>query len=153
MNNPFLLTVNRIKHHAGGIGGELIHKGKRICFTFERPYYPNTTEKSCIRNGYYLGFIRDRRNVTKENKEWRIQLNVPGRANIQFHRGTILSHSVGCILVGTSFTENGLSGDYSGWINLLNAVYNHFGTTDLKYFKNRIVHIRFQGLDIPESSL
>lgn len=151
MKKELFLTLNRLRKVQNGIGGELIYNGKRICYTLERPYNSNSNNISCIPNGLFSGYIRDRGLVAANNKEWRIELNnVPNRNVIQFHRGTIPTHSDGCILIGSSLTETGLIGDYGGWIKLMNTVYNHFGTYDLKNLKNSRVVIRFQGLGVPE---
>ena len=67
--------------------------------TLERPWLDNAVGVSCIPAGFYK-FTRDHHG---RFKWWKI-LYVEGRTHIEFHIGSKVSHSEGCIL----FTREGL---------------------------------------------
>ncbi|URC15398.1 transpeptidase [Paraglaciecola Antarctic JLT virus 2] len=81
--------------------------------TLERPWLENQTSISCIPAGHYK-FIRD----THGRFQWFRVLDVPRRTHIEFHEGSLPSHSEGCIL---------LSHD------ALTAMMWFFGDTELQY--------------------
>jgi hypothetical protein len=62
--------------------------------TLERPWLNNRVSVSCIPEGTYQ-VRRDR----VGRFTWFAVQNVPGRTNIEFHLGTLPTHSEGCILM------------------------------------------------------
>jgi len=62
--------------------------------TLERPWLKNQTSISCIPAGHYK-FIRD----THGRFQWFRVLDVLERTHIEFHEGSLPSHSKGCILL------------------------------------------------------
>ena len=98
--------------------GELKVDGRPIGRTLEYPWRGNATwqdgqkkgwnffHTSCVREGIYQGLLRsDHRN--HGSVQWRVELEgTVGRVAIQFHSGnTLIKHSEGCILVGTSLVH------------------------------------------------
>ncbi len=96
--------------------------GEEICQTFEPPWENNETDVSCIPPGEYKAFVRPRRGGI------RIQLidkpEVKRRA-VQIHTGNDLTHTAGCILVGTKIDkEVGLvEGSQDAMIKLMEKIF------------------------------
>lgn len=65
--------------------------------TLEPPNKDNQRNISCIPYGQY----RVKRNTTGRFQYYGIE-NVPNRSNIEIHKGTLPSHSDGCILLLTN---------------------------------------------------
>lgn len=70
--------------------------GAFTCLTLELPDRGNAQNVSCIPPGKYQGYYRS----SPSNGPVVELLNVPGRSYIQIHRGSFLSNTRGCILVG-----------------------------------------------------
>lgn len=76
----------------------------QVCVTLEEPDRDNASNVSRIPAGRFDGFKRlspSRGYVVPELK------NVPGRTNIQIHKGNTTEDTLGCILVGTDYGKNG----------------------------------------------
>ena len=69
--------------------------------TLERPWLANKPNVSCIPEGTYH-CVRD---LNGRFQYFRVE-DVEGRTNIEWHGGTVPSHSAGCILVGTGHTTS-----------------------------------------------
>ena len=69
--------------------------------TIERPWLNNLANKSCIPEGEYVCTYLDRSASGKYKRVWHVQ-NVEGRTGILFHRGNLVRHSLGCIILGLS---------------------------------------------------
>jgi hypothetical protein len=67
--------------------------------TLERPWRNNRTDISCIPPGEYKCRFK---NSKKHGPVYEI-LNVPGRTNILIHKGNKVSHTKGCIIIGSEF--------------------------------------------------
>ena len=79
--------------------GVLINEGIPYALTLERPWLENMANVSCIPAGTYKAI----RHVSpKFGMTFWLQ-DVPGRAEILFHKGNVTTDSSGCILVGESF--------------------------------------------------
>lgn len=72
-----------------------------ILYTLERPWLNNERNKSCIPEGTYTCTYLERSASGKYKKTYHVQ-NVPDRMGILVHKGNLVSHTLGCILVGTS---------------------------------------------------
>lgn len=79
--------------------------GLPICFTLELPYKDNRVDESCIPCGAYVcsHYSSDR------FKDAYYIGNVEGRSNILIHKGNSLKETTGCILVGKSMKQKGLT--------------------------------------------
>ena len=79
--------------------GVLINEGIPYALTLERPWLENMPNVSCIPCGIYKAI----RHVSPKFGETFWLQDVPGRAEILFHKGNVTTDSSGCILVGESF--------------------------------------------------
>lgn len=77
--------------------------GKPICKTLELPWKENKRAISCIPEGTYR-VIKQEPKPDRPYSYFRLP-EVPGRSGILIHRGTNPSHSKGCILVASRFTN------------------------------------------------
>jgi hypothetical protein len=102
------MKLTLIRSHKGTdcCKGDLFaHDGERICVTLEEPHRDTNgdgiTDKgcSCIPAGTYPWF---KRKSPKRGYEVVELKGVPGRTNVQIHVGNNLSHTEGCILVGSA---------------------------------------------------
>lgn len=99
------LVVTRIKAYDNSIIGTLSVNGTQICYTLEEAWRNNQKGHSCVGLGSYTAFLRYTSNKSK--REWCFQLNdANGRSAIQVHIGNKPEHTEGCILVGTTYSEN-----------------------------------------------
>jgi hypothetical protein len=89
------LIRRRYKTHAFGI---LVVNGT-VFRTLERPWLDNRSNVSCIPNGEYECSYLPRSGSGRYVKVWHVRA-VPDRSGILIHRGNLVSHSKGCILVG-----------------------------------------------------
>lgn len=90
--------------------GEFILKDEKgtvliKCKTLELPWVNNERQKSCIPSGSYDVVVRT---SPKHSKHYHI-LNVPNRTYILIHTGNYHTQILGCILVGSDFTD--INGD------------------------------------------
>ncbi len=77
--------------------------GKIVCKTLELPWKENKKSVSCIPEGTYLTMLQPPK---ADRKYFYFRLPVvPGRSGILIHRGTNPTHSKGCILVASRFTN------------------------------------------------
>jgi len=97
----FNVVVNRRFAFPEGMIGELSVNGSFVCYTLELAWLWNQNFKSCVPPGKYNGFLRH-----DHTDKWRIELTgVPGhREHVQIHIGNFPRDTVGCVVVGTSYT-------------------------------------------------
>ena len=94
------MIVHLIRHYyKTHTFGTLIVDGKAF-YTLERPDLGNQRNISCFPAGVYKVNYMPRSASGKYRKVWHVQ-NVPGRGGILIHNGNLVSHTKGCILVGT----------------------------------------------------
>lgn len=99
------LLITRFKAYDQSVIGTLSVNGTQICYTLEEAWRNNRKGHSCVSLGTYGAFIRY--TSSKAKREWCFQLNdANGRTAIQIHIGNKPSHTEGCVLVGTSYSEN-----------------------------------------------
>ena len=99
------LQIKRFKATDLSVIGTLSVNGQQLCYTLEEAWRNNQKGHSCVGLGTYSAFIRY--NSSKSKREWCFQLHdANGRTAIQIHIGNQPSHTEGCILVGTSYSEN-----------------------------------------------
>jgi hypothetical protein len=89
-------TLKRTSSDDSTTFGELYIVDERICHTLEPPWRDNQENISCIPAGTY---IVKRHVSSRFGKVWELQ-DVEGRTRIYIHRGNIVRHTKGCILVG-----------------------------------------------------
>ena len=87
-----------------GTFGELICNDIPLCNTLELPWKNNQQNISCIPPGKYK--VKRHKSQSKGNVFW-LQ-NVKDRTYVYIHTGNWTHEILGCILVGTSHTKNGL---------------------------------------------
>ena len=95
--------------------GVLINEGYPFALTLERAWLENMPNVSCIPAGRYKAI----RHLSPKFGETFWLQDVPGRAEILFHKGNVDDHSQGCILIGESFSyvlgENGIGSSAAGF--------------------------------------
>ena len=72
----------------------------------ERPWKNNKVRESCIPVGTYKALPLDRSGSGKYIDVWHIQ-DVEGRTEILIHAGNLVSHSLGCVIIGSERGELG----------------------------------------------
>ena len=99
--------------------GVLINEGIPFALTLERPWLENMPNVSCIPAGHYKAV---RHHSPRFGDTFWIQ-DVPGRAEILFHKGNVAADSHGCILIGESFNyvmgEAGITSSAQGFKEFL----------------------------------
>jgi len=106
MNGPLpnYTLVREASSNKGTLGEILNPDGSHLCYTCERPWLNNISDRSCIPAGTY-GCVPH--NSDEHPDTWELQ-NVPGRSSILIHNGNTENDSLGCIIVGaTQGTLNG----------------------------------------------
>jgi len=83
--------------------GELLDDlGQHLAVTLELPWLENQDDVSCIPEGVYTCRYR----WSRKHKCFLFGVDVPGRDDIEIHIGNWPHDTEGCILVGTSFSED-----------------------------------------------
>ena len=82
------------------VAGTLIFESGDVFNMLERPWLNNRSNVSCIPWGTYETFFLPRSGSGKYRKVWHLQ-NVKSRSGVLIHSGNLVSHSRGCLLVGT----------------------------------------------------
>lgn len=89
--------------------------------TLERPWLNNRVNVSCIPEGvYYVNRDKEGRFKYYEVSE------VEGRSGIEFHAGNFVEHSMGCILVGERFNDQGIANSN----NAINELLSYIGDSN-----------------------
>jgi hypothetical protein len=68
--------------------------------TIERPWLDNKQNVSCIPTGKYEADFLPRSGSGKYRNVYHVK-EVPGRSGILIHNGNLVSHSRGCIIIGS----------------------------------------------------
>ena len=68
--------------------------------TIERPWLNNRSNISCIPEGHYITKYLPRSSSGKYKRVWHVQ-SVLKRSGILIHNGNFVSHSRGCLILGT----------------------------------------------------
>jgi hypothetical protein len=99
----FLLT--RIEHDALATRGELHYLPAPgfLAHTLELPWRDNARCLSCIPTGTYPLRLRDEGGFAQRYGHAMVEIVVPDRSFILFHRGNYHRDTKGCILVGNSY--------------------------------------------------
>lgn len=103
------ITLKRVGVCRHGTFGVLIKDGLPLCVTLEDLWKLNQTNISCIPPGTYKCVRFD---GAKFKGVWILQ-GVPARSYILIHSGNTSNDTHGCILVGDSFSDNGIGGSKS----------------------------------------
>jgi hypothetical protein len=96
-----------------GTFGQLFDSERRqLCVTLELPWRNNEHDRSCIPAGTYT--LRRRFSPKHQGEVFEVE-GVPDRADIELHVGNFVDDSLGCILLGSTFTtfdsgQHGISG-------------------------------------------
>ncbi len=96
MNKAYLLR--QFKSNLVTLGYLFI--GGEVFRTLERPWKNNARNISCIPPGTYHTTYLPRSASGKYKKVFHVR-EVPGRGGILIHNGNLVSHTKGCILLGT----------------------------------------------------
>lgn len=113
-----LYLLDRVYLPDRTLGSIYSPQGGIICKTLELPWKDNTRSISCIREGKYHVIKQppilkdDPKTVADESggrnprpySHFRLP-HVPGRSGILIHRGVDITHSLGCLLVGSRFKD------------------------------------------------
>lgn len=103
LNTPYKITVER-DYREKYTSGVLTTSGGLRLFTVEKPWLDNKPYVSCIPEGEYKAYIREK----SSNGRVIELLDVPDRTFIQFHVGNTEADVVGCFAVGsTPVGDNG----------------------------------------------
>lgn len=81
--------------------GVFLNESTPLCVTLELPNLNNIVDKSCILPGIYQVI------TNTAEKPWRL-VDVPGRTEVDIHAGNTVADTLGCILAGTYFYQNGI---------------------------------------------
>ncbi len=99
------VILKRIAENSHGTFGVLIRDGAPICLTLELPWKDNEESVSCIPAGTYECSPHS---GARFQNVWELK-NVPDRKNILIHAGNSSEDTHGCILVGSTYTQDGVS--------------------------------------------
>ncbi|AZL82812.1 hypothetical protein [Apis mellifera associated microvirus 8] len=99
------VTILRAAATPTGIYGILLIGSVPICLTLERPWLDNVRSYSCIPPGVY----KCSKTNTTRYKNVFILWDVPDRSGILIHAGNSIADTRGCILVGRSFYDRGIT--------------------------------------------
>jgi len=126
----FNLVINRKIAFAEGLIGELSVNGAFVCYTLELAWLWNENKKSCVPPGKYNGFLRH-----DHMDKWRIELaGVPGhREHVQIHIGNYPRNTVGCVVVGTSYTPDAVWNSAQAYEKLKAAYPHHPGRITVEF--------------------
>ncbi len=80
--------------------GALVIGGK-VLYVIERPWLDNKTNVSCIPTGKYVANFLPRSGSGRYIDVYHL-LPVEGRSGILIHKGNLVSHSLGCLILGFS---------------------------------------------------
>lgn len=96
MIDPLITIVRLEDNFRFGVFGILLIQTEIFCWTLEPPEYGNIKKVSCIPAGCYecCRIVSPRFTTT-----YQVQ-GVPGRSEILFHRGNVVDHTEGCIILG-----------------------------------------------------
>lgn len=89
--------------------GLLSVEGEPVCWTLEDAWRANRISVSCIPDGSYELVPHDSEHF---HSVWRVTVggkDVPGRTGILIHAGNSVDDTLGCILVGARWMQDGLA--------------------------------------------
>lgn len=101
--------------------------GAELCVTLEEPWRDENKDGlgdknvSRIPAGTYPAF---RRLSPARGYEVFELKDVPGRSNVQIHKGNTVADTLGCILVGTAWAENAITGSKRAFDKLMAELYD-----------------------------
>jgi hypothetical protein len=93
-----IVEIVRLEEDAGGTFGALRFQKSVLCFTLELADRLNAPRRSCIPAQQYWCH----RTMSAKFGETFEVMDVPGRTAILFHRGNVVTDTLGCILLGMS---------------------------------------------------
>lgn len=114
--------------------GALVIGGK-IFYVLERPWLNNKANVSCIPEGKYTAHFLPRSGSGRYTDVYHI-LPVNGRSGILIHKGNLVSHSLGCLIIGSSV---GSLGGKPAVLQSAKALRELNNITDKKSFKLEIM--------------
>ena len=100
-----LLLIRRI-YTDNSIIGNLYLNGEEFCYTLELPWRGNQKRISCIPAGDYKVRVRPARQSATRKYVHLIVEEVHNRSYILFHRGNRPKDTLGCILVGQTYSQD-----------------------------------------------
>ena len=82
------------------VAGTLIFESGDVFRTMERPWLDNASNISCIPWGTYETSFLPKSGSGKYRKVWHVR-DVKDRGGILIHNGNLVTHSRGCLILGT----------------------------------------------------
>ena len=82
------------------VAGTLIFESGDVFSTMERPWLDNASNISCIPWGTYATSFLPKSGTGRYRKVWHVR-NVKDRGGILIHNGNFVTHSRGCLILGT----------------------------------------------------
>lgn len=105
VDHPVRVTLERTYSSDAGTFGKLMLGDEMLCYTLERLWQGNKSNESCIPEGVYKCIPH---NGEHFKQVWEVT-GVKDRKAILIHAGNTLKDTHGCILVGLSLVENGVT--------------------------------------------
>ena len=93
-------------------------RGNDFFFTLELPWRENKNGTSCIPTGTYVCL----RYKSIKHPDTFIITKVPGRTGILFHVGNTITDTEGCVLVGGSRHQGGITNSRKGFARFISAL-------------------------------
>lgn len=119
------IVLKRVGSCRFGTFGVLLKDGMPLCVTLEDLWKLNQPNISCIPPGTYQC---NKFNGVKFKDVW-ILKNIPDRSYILIHSGNTSDDTHGCILVGDSYSDNGIGGSKSALKKLQRTLPDIFNLT------------------------
>ena len=116
------LVVTRFQATDKSVIGTMSVNGTNICYTLEEAWRDNQKGHSCVGLGTYTAFLRY--TSSKSKREWCFQLHdANGRTAIQIHIGNKPEHTEGCVLVGTTYSQDFVGGSTDAYQKLQDFIF------------------------------
>lgn len=116
------VTILRTACVQSGMYGMLFFGSVPLCLTLERHWLDNRRNISAIPPGTYECI----KYSGSKFKDVFLVKDVPDRSGILIHAGNTLADTEGCILVGDSFSQNGVANSRLSMARLNAILPNHF---------------------------
>ena len=80
--------------------------GGNTFYVLERPWLNNKVNVSCVPEGEYVAHFLPKSGSGRYTNVYHL-LPVSGRSGILIHKGNLVSHSLGCLIIGTAIGNLG----------------------------------------------
>lgn len=127
------IVLKRVAQTKKGTFGILLADGVPLCVTLEDPWKDNARNVSCIPEGEYK---LKPHNGSKFKNVWILQ-DVPDRSAILIHAGNTIKDTSGCILVGRSFSANGIRSSKDALNHIRGVLPSNFSINIVNCYKEK----------------